>query len=362
MDTTESRSFAARLADLLRNEQHAMADFLVALAEFDRQRGWLELGYSGLFPFLHRLGLSKAASFFRMKAAELIQRYPEIVEPLEDGRLCITTMASLAKVLTPTNRAEVLPRFFHRSGVEAKAIVAELAPAASPPTKTIVTVTPLRPPLPRLPGRPSQAEDRGSSGEPRGPDESTLDSAGALAVERSPTVRAEPLTPTETRLHITVSPEFLDKLEAARLALSHAMPGASAEGVLTAGLDLVLDRAAKRKGLVAKPRPAPANAPAGPGAATIPAAVRREVWARDQGKCQWPIDGGGICGSELRPELDHVHLKCRGARPIASGIRVLCHLHNQLAARLALGNEVMDQYTRDPRQAGLFASSTPNSR
>ena len=47
MDTTESRSFAARLADLLKNEQHAMADFLVALAEFDRQRAWLALGYSG---------------------------------------------------------------------------------------------------------------------------------------------------------------------------------------------------------------------------------------------------------------------------------------------------------------------------
>jgi hypothetical protein len=36
MDTTESRTFAARLADLLRHEHHAMADFLVALAEFDR--------------------------------------------------------------------------------------------------------------------------------------------------------------------------------------------------------------------------------------------------------------------------------------------------------------------------------------
>src|SRR5512140_2762758 len=72
MDTNESRAFAARLKDLLRNEHHALADFLVALAEFDKRRGWIELGHSGLFPFLHRqLGLSKAASFFRMKAAEL---------------------------------------------------------------------------------------------------------------------------------------------------------------------------------------------------------------------------------------------------------------------------------------------------
>jgi len=73
MDTTESRSFAARRADLVRNEQHAMADFLVALADFDRQRGWIELGHSGLFAFLHReMGLSKSASFSRMTAAGLI--------------------------------------------------------------------------------------------------------------------------------------------------------------------------------------------------------------------------------------------------------------------------------------------------
>jgi hypothetical protein len=36
--TTESRSFAARLADLLKREHHAMTDFLVALAEFDQRR------------------------------------------------------------------------------------------------------------------------------------------------------------------------------------------------------------------------------------------------------------------------------------------------------------------------------------
>jgi hypothetical protein len=50
----------------------------VALAEFDRKRSWIELGYASLFAFLrHRLELSKGAAFFRFKAAELIQRYPE---------------------------------------------------------------------------------------------------------------------------------------------------------------------------------------------------------------------------------------------------------------------------------------------
>ena len=171
-----------------------------------------------------------------------------------------------------------------------------------------------------------QAADSSSPAEPRGLDESTINRPEPPAVQSAPSLRAEPLTPTETRLHLTVSPEFLEKLEAARLALSHSMPGASAETVLSAGLDLLLDRAARRKGLVAKPRPAPANTPVEPGADYIPAAVRREVWERDQGCCQWKLDSGGICGSKLRVELDHVGLKCRGARPVAAELRILCRV------------------------------------
>ena len=71
----DTRAFSNRLAELLRREHHALAEFLVALADFDRARHWLELGYTSCFYFLHReLGLSKGAAFYRKTAAELIQR------------------------------------------------------------------------------------------------------------------------------------------------------------------------------------------------------------------------------------------------------------------------------------------------
>ena len=57
-----------------RGSTTAMAEFLVALADFDRQRAWAELGYSGLFWFLHRkLKLSKTAAHRRKVAAGLLQ-------------------------------------------------------------------------------------------------------------------------------------------------------------------------------------------------------------------------------------------------------------------------------------------------
>jgi len=64
-----------------------MADFLVALAEFDRQRLWVQLGHASVFYYLHReLGLSKGAAHYRKVAAHLIQRFPEVVEPLRAGK------------------------------------------------------------------------------------------------------------------------------------------------------------------------------------------------------------------------------------------------------------------------------------
>src|SRR5512133_2675815 len=107
---TIARDLSLQLADLLSREHDAMADFLVALADFDRRRLWMELGHKSLFWFLHReLRLSKGAAYYRKTAAELVQQFPEIVEPLRDGRMCLTTVVELSKVIRKDNVAEVLP-------------------------------------------------------------------------------------------------------------------------------------------------------------------------------------------------------------------------------------------------------------
>ncbi len=140
MDATTARAVSSRLAELLSRERVAMADFLVALADFDRRRLWEPLGYPGLWMYLTReLGLSKGTASYRMAAARLVGRFPEVEVALRDGRLCITSVVELARVLTPENRAEVLPRFFHTSKREAKEVSAALLPAATPPLRTVVT-------------------------------------------------------------------------------------------------------------------------------------------------------------------------------------------------------------------------------
>jgi hypothetical protein len=342
---TNARILAGRLAELLRGEQASMADFLVALADFDGRRAWLELGHSSLFYFLHReLGLSKGAAHYRKTAAELVQKFPEIVEPLSDGRLCITSVVQLAKVLTPQNRREMLPRFFHCSNREAMEVAAALQPATAVPHRDVVTAlprvsSPLLAEAPESVPRLSAAAQMVQPVEPAGSATTTDAALSFPAPVRRDSV--EPLTADLSRLHVTVSKRFREKLEAARAALSHVRPGASAEQILEAGLDLVLERHAKRKGLVQEPRCAPRCAKT----ETLTAAVKREVWTRDGGRCQWPLESGGTCGSTLRVEFDHRIPRARGGPSTAENVWLLCRLHNDLAARREFGNAWMDQFT-----------------
>ena len=138
-----ARESSRHLADLLLREHGALADFLVALAEFDGTGSYRLLGYAHVFDYLVReLELSEGAAHYRKVAARLVGRFPEVVEPLRDGRLCLSSVLQLARVMTEANRAEVLPKFFHCSKQQAKQVAVEILPAAVVPRRTVITGIP----------------------------------------------------------------------------------------------------------------------------------------------------------------------------------------------------------------------------
>ncbi len=355
LELCEARQARDGLATLLRAEHFAMADFLIALADFDRRRGWELLGHSSLFAFLHvDLKLPNPSAYWRKSAAQALHRFPDLIEPLRDGRLCCSSTAELAKVLTEENKAAVLPRFFGLSAREAQEVVAELQPRQAPATRTVVTRVTYQPVarstlldqlLPTLGLAPALEVQPAFEARPlltspaapvQHPDVVPLSQLRTSEVEFGGVGRPvakrdeiEPLSAERSRIHVNVSREFLKKLKTARAGLSHAIPGATMEQVLEAALDLLLEKQAKARGQVKTPRTtfvvaarpveaqsvamtlqngSPAQPPqqASPPLAlvltepppprregpreTIPAAVRRAVWERDQGRCQWPLD------------------------------------------------------------------------
>jgi hypothetical protein len=139
-DPTTARDWSRKHATMLRAERAVLAELLLSLAAFEGRSLHRDLGYATFFDYLHReLGLSRGMSHYRHVAVRLVQRFPEVVDPIRDGRLCLTTVVELARVMTVENRAEVLPRFFHRSRDEAKQVAAEIAPREVVPRRTVVT-------------------------------------------------------------------------------------------------------------------------------------------------------------------------------------------------------------------------------
>jgi hypothetical protein len=351
---TTARDLTNHLASLLRRERSAMADFLVALSDFDRNERWRELGHTSLFYFLRReLGLSAGAAQYRKTAAELVRLHPEVERALRAGDLCLSSVVELAKVLTADNVSEVLPRFFGVSSREAAVVAASIRPVENSPEREVVTsLPPLAPAttLPETPSTPSRTTDVVAPAVrapelPSRPCTATGPFIPSVAARTATPDAAEPLDEDRVRLHITVSRRLLAKIEALKDDLARGGPALSSAEVLETCVDLMMARRDKRKGLVAKPsaviRPSKTDA--------VPAHVRREAWLRAGGRCEWTFDTGERCGCGTRLELDHVVPRARGGASTIDNVRILCRAHNDLAARLAFGDAWMNKFTRKRR-------------
>jgi 5-methylcytosine-specific restriction endonuclease McrA len=367
---TTAREQTNELASMLQRERGGLVDFLLAFSDFHANKRWRELEYASGFAYLRgELKLSEGAAYNRIVAAELIHRVPEVAAALLSGALCFSTVTQVAKVLTPENKDELLPRFFRLSRSQAEQLAVALRPVEVIPVREVVTA--IRPPpaaaraaaaraaaaltapaeaagaspgvgaetLRLPPGEVAAGMDGGPPGAQLHRVKSPLP-FGCEPPPEPPRDEIEPLDAQLARLHVTVSRRLLEKLDAAKDALAHACPGATAADVFERGLDLVLAQHAKRKGLVEKPRkePRPSSTDA------VPAHLKRAVWLRAGGRCEWILPSGERCDCTRKLEYDHILALALGGKSTIENVRLTCRPHNLLAARQAFGDAVMDRY------------------
>jgi hypothetical protein len=254
-------------------------------------------------------------------------------------------------VLTPENLDEVLPRFFGLSRREAMEVAASIAPAEIVPERTVVT--PVREPAPTPAIAVQRREATPAAPVPAlGPEclpvgTSSPVPAPSRPLEPPARVDVRPLTAERSRIHLTVDCGFHAKLEEARDALSHAHPNASDGEILELALEALLERAAKRKGLGTRrlktPRPSKRE--------HVPAHVLAAALERAGHCCEWRLVSGGVCASRRRLQPDHVQPLALGGTSDLANIRILCAFHNLLAAREVFGDELMNQFSTNPRAA-----------
>jgi 5-methylcytosine-specific restriction endonuclease McrA len=66
----------------------------------------------------------------------------------------------------------------------------------------------------------------------------------------------------------------------------------------------------------------------------IPAAIRRKVYERDRGRCQFRSPEGRPCHTTHALQLDHIHPYARGGPSSPENLRLLCGAHNRWREKL----------------------------
>jgi hypothetical protein len=341
---TSHLSHRALLLDLRSSrgsEARSTAVVLSRIAEVDARRLYRDEGYPSMYEFLiHDLHYSEGAAYKRLYAARAAWKFPLLYLAVADGKLHLSGVVLLAKHLTESNVAEWVDAATHKTKAEIEQLIANRCPRPDLPERLEVIASP-----PAWLGELSPGTVHATQSPSKPPCPTTAVELPA-AVEHSPgTVeppvppsRITPLAPGRFGFQCTVDQETQDLWEYAKALLSHEIPTGEMALVLKAILKIAVPRLDQRK-FAATDRPGYSRGSVDP--RHIPAAVKREVRARDGGKCTFVGENGKQCGSRRRLEFHHDEEFARGGPSTAKNLRLLCRAHNQHLAERSFGAEFM---------------------
>ena len=289
MKDISSSELLTRTKNLVAEEKRITLVLIEHLEEIQRRMLYAEMNYSSMWDFAtQELGLSEGAAQRRIHAMRLVRDVPEAKTALASGALSLSNAARVHSF----RQAEKKHGRKHD------------------PRKLVEQVTSLT---------QKQCEAKLFEISPE-----------ALPRERERIVSAE----QERELKIVVSAELYEKLKRVQ---GLAKPDASYAELLEYMADQTLARIEKQKGIthdadtVFTAAAAVKSLPAGK-RVYIPAPLRKAVWFRSGGRCEFMRDGRR-CTSRWRLETDHITPLALGGANHLDNLRICCWHHNQLQAR-----------------------------
>jgi hypothetical protein len=338
MTTRDPRKSLTHLSDtdllaetkrLASQEREATAAVVVALMELDARKLYRGEGCPSLFAYCTEvLHFSEQAAYSRIEAARVARRVPQVLDLLTNGGLTLTTVGLLAPHLTPENQAELIASTRSRSKRDVERVIAAFRPRPDLPSTVRKLATSIRLPVNERslalpisvtrPGMPAAADD-----------------VPPAAVER-PAHRpvVVPLSPERYKIQVTISQAAYDHLRQAQNLLRHVIPTGNPAAVIERALALLVEDLERRK-LAATKAPRSARAPKR-GSRHVPSAVKREVWARDGGRCAF-VGAEGRCTERGFLELHHLIPFADGGPSSAGNLQLRCRAHNDFEAERWFG-------------------------
>lgn len=334
----------ADVATVAGRERETTARLIVLLSEIDSRRLYLGEGYSSLFTFCtQRLRLSEHAAYGRIEAARAARRFPVILELLTDGSITLTTVCLLASHLKPGNYREVLEQARHKSKRDIEQLIAAMCPRPAVPSVIRKLPEPTAPASTEL--EPSAAV-RPSAGVPVG---DVTPHHVPAPLRPTPAILTR-LAPERYKVQLTIDRVTHDKLRQVQDLLRHVVPTGDPAVIFDRALTVLLQDLERRKlAQVSRPREL---APSMRRTRHVPAAVRRAVWERDDGRCAF-IGTDGRCSERGFLEFHHVVPFADGGETMLSNLQLRCRSHNAHEAREYFGAPlVREQSIAYPARSG----------
>jgi hypothetical protein len=146
-------------------------------------------------------------------------------------------------------------------------------------------------------------------------------------------------------MRLTLSAETHAKLRRAEDLLRHTIPNGDHAAILDRALTLLVEQLERQK--IGRMRRGKSPGRFSDGSKEpvrsrhIPAAVRREVWARDQGRCAF-VGPRGRCRETGRLEFHHLAPFSRGGPMTVANLSLRCRAHNAFEGELVFGPRTLN--------------------
>lgn len=361
-----------RIKSHIGHEHQQQAEFLRLLGEMDVRKLYAELGYPSLFAYCTQaLGLAEGCAYRRIHAARAARRFPVIYDLIARGETHCAAISMIRPHLADANISTLLPSICQKSKREVELIIAALAPL--PDVPDVMRKLPIRNTT-TCPGAScasvaspspvstalfesvvaagdavvesaghtlgSMAQNLEPALQPATMDQRMTPLAPAASTCITPPAPAEdqhitPLSPTRIKFQFTASEEFREKFARAKALLWHKYPDGDFERIFSDALDALLAKKdPSRRGLRVTRDVASGR--------HVPAQIKRRVWMRDGGRCQFVAKSGQRCGATAALEFDHIQPFAHGGSSTdADNIRLLCRTHNQWRAQTQRGLDLV---------------------
>ncbi len=341
LTTLSDAALLAEVKRLVAQERTATARLIESLMELDARRLYLAEGCSSLFTYCTSvLHLSEHAAFGRIEVARAARRLPALLDRLLDGSVTVTNARMLAAHLTVENHVAILEAARHKSKRDIERMVADLRP--KPDVPSLVRRLPVSRTIQEDARPPVAAAVVATTLGPADPEvcAELTDHVGltkpAPKVLRSTVV---PLAPERYRVQLSVSQAAHDHLRRAQDLLRHLIPTGDPAAIVERALAVLVEQLERAK-CAATPAPRRSTQSSATRSRHIPAAVRREVWRRDEGRCAF-VGARGRCAERGFLEFHHVTPFAAGGPSDATNIQLRCRAHNRFEAELFFGADAV---------------------